>query len=205
MSWLNFPWISAVLVAYVIGSIPFAYLAGRLFKDKDIRQEGDRNPGADNAYRTLGPRVGVAVGVLDIGKGAVSVLLAKVIAANTGAEMAAGVAAVVGHSWPIFLRLRGGRGAASAVGVFFALLPLVAIPLGIVGLAVLRIARSTTIALGLFMIPLPLLAYFTGASLYLVAYSVGLPVMVGLRHYQTTRGLQAPLEDSAGERALPHG
>ena len=205
MSWLNLPWISAVLVAYVIGSIPFAYLAGRLFKDKDIRQEGDRNPGAGNAYRTIGPRAGLAVGALDVGKGAVSVLLAEVIAGNMGAEMAAGVAAVVGHNWPIFLQLRGGRGAASAVGVFFALLPFVALPLGIVGLAVLRIARSTTVAVGLFMIPLPLLAYFTGASLYLVAYSVGLPVMVGLRHYQTTSKLHRLPEDPPGEQALPQG
>lgn len=205
MSWLNLPWISAVLVAYVIGSIPFAYLAGRLFKDKDIRQEGDRNPGAGNAYRTIGPRAGLAVGALDVGKGAVSVLLAKVIAGNMGAEMAAGVATVVGHNWPIFLQLRGGRGAASAVGVFFALLPFVAIPLGIVGLAVLRIARSTTVAVGLFMMTLPLLAYFTGASFCLVAYSVGLPVMVGLRHYQTTSKLHRLPEDPPGEQALPQG
>lgn len=205
MSWLNFPWISVVLLAYVIGSIPFAYIAGRLLKGKDIRLEGDRNPGAGNAYQTIGPRAGLAVGFLDVGKGAAAVLLAKVIAGDTGAEMAAGVAAVVGHNWPIFLQLRGGRGAASAVGVFFALLPLVAIPLGIVGLAVLKTARSITVAVGLFMITLPLLAYFTGASPYLVGYSVGLPVMVGLRHYQTTRGLQAPLEDPAGEQALPQG
>ena len=205
MSWLNFPWISAVLAAYVIGSIPFAYLAGWIFKGKDIRQEGDRNLGAGNAYRTIGHRAGLAVGALDVGKGAVSVLLAKVIAGDMGAEMAAGVAAVVGHNWPIFLQLRGGRGAASAVGVFFALLPFVAIPLGIVGLAVLRTARSATIAIGLIMIPLPLLAYFTGASLYLVAYSVGLPIMVGLRHYQTTSKLQRLPEDPPAEQALPQG
>ena len=203
MDWFNFPWVATVVVAYLIGSIPFAYLAGRVLKGRDIREEGDRNPGAGNAYRIIGPRAGLTVGALDIAKGAAAVLLAKVIAGNTGAEMAAGVAAVVGHNWPIFLQLRGGRGAASAVGVFMALLPIVAIPLSIVGLAVLRSIKSVSVAVGLIMIPLPLLAWLSGTSPALISYSVALPIIVGLRHYQTTRKRQHLQEP--GETALPQG
>ena len=123
MGWSGADWAGSLVLAYLIGSIPSAYVAGRLLKGKDIREEGDRNPGAGNAYRILGPKTGLTVGAVDIAKGAVAVLLAKVITGSTGAGMAAGMVAIAGHSWPIFSQLRGGRGAASAVGVFLALIP----------------------------------------------------------------------------------
>ena len=205
MFWSSFEWLGAMVIAYLIGSIPSAYMAGRVLRKKDIREEGDRNPGAGNVYRTIGPKVGLAVGAADIGKGAAAVLLARGLAGSTGAEMVAGVAAVVGHNWPIFLNLRGGRGAASTVGVIMALVPIPAIPLGLVSLVALPVLKSATFALGLFMVPMPLLAWLTGASYSLVAYSVGLPVIVGIRHYLTSRNLQRLEENQTGGQALPQG
>ena len=205
MFWSSFEWLGAMVIAYLIGSIPSAYMAGRVLRKKDIREEGDRNPGAGNVYRTIGPKVGLAVGAADIGKGAAAVLLARGLAGSTGAEMVAGVAAVVGHNWPIFLNLRGGRGAASTVGVIMALVPIPAIPLGLVSLVALPVLKSATLALGLFMVPMPLLAWLTGASYSLVAYSVGLPVIVGIRHYLTSRNLQRLEENQTEGQALPQG
>ena len=198
-------WVFAVVLAYLMGSIPTAYLAGRMLKGKDIREEGDRNPGAGNAYRIIGPKAGIAVGAADIGKAAIAVLVARVVTGSMGAEMAAGVAAVAGHNWSIFLQLRGGRGAASAVGVFIALVPIPAIPLALVALLLLPIVRSATFVLGLLMIPMPLLVWITGASYYIVAYSVALPVMVGVRHYFGTRKLRSLKQDQAGGQPLPQG
>lgn len=205
MSWVGINWIIALAVAYLVGSIPSAYLAGRMARGKDIRQEGDRNPGAGNAYRTIGARVGLAVAAVDIGKGAIAILVAWGLVGSTEAKMAAGAAAVAGHNWPIFLQLRGGRGAASTVGVFLALVPIPAIPLGIVSVALLPIVRSTTIVLGVIMIPLPFLAWLTGASFSVVVYCVGLPVMVGIRHYLTSKSLHRLEEEQAGGQALPSG
>ena len=205
MAWISIDSISAVVLAYLLGSIPVAYLASRLLQGKDIREQGDRNPGAGNAYRTIGPRAGIAVAVADIGKGAVAVLVARVLAGSTGVEMAAGAAVVVGHNWPIFLRLSGGRGAASTVGVLMALVPFPAVPLSAACLLLLPIVRSATIALSLIMIPLPLLAWLTDASYSVVAYTIGLPVMVGIRHYFTSRRPQLQEEDAAGGHALPQG
>ena len=205
MAWVHIEWISAMMMAYAVGSIPSAYLAGRLLKGKDIREEGDQNPGAGNAYRTMGPKVGIAVGAVDIGKGAIAVLIAIGLVGGTGVGMAAGAVAVVGHNWPIFLRLRGGRGAATTVGVFIALIPIPAIPVSLVSVALLPVVRSATITLGLIMIPLPFLAWLTGASISLVAYSVGLPVMVGIRHYLTSRKLHHRKEDQAEGQVLPQG
>ena len=205
MDWPGLGWIGSLVLAYVIGSIPSAYLAGRLLRGKDIREEGDRNPGAGNAYRILGPKIGLGVGAVDVAKGAVAVLVAQAITGSTTAAMAAGAAAVVGHSWPIFARLRGGRGAASAVGVFIALIPTAAIPLGLVAVILLPIVRSATVALGLIMIPMALLAWSTGASLSLVVYAVCLPMLVGVRHYLTSRKPQPAGDDQPEGQALPQG
>ena len=212
MAWFSFDWIGAMIMAYLIGAIPSAYVAGRLVKGKDIREEGDRNPGAGNTYRTIGPKAGLAVGAVDIGKGAVAVLLAGALTNSTGAQMAAGVVAITGHNWPIFLRLKGGRGAASALGVFIALVPIPAIPISLVSLALLPVVRSATIVIGLIMIFTPFVALllligvsYSGVSYSIVAYCICLPVMVGMRHYATSRNLERPEEEQAGDKALPQG
>lgn len=205
MTWTSIEWVAAILLAYLIGSTPSAYVAGRLMRGRDIREEGDRNPGAGNAYRIISPTAGIAVGAVDLSKGAIAILLARGLTGSTGVEMVAGVAAVAGHNWPIYLQLRGGRGAASAVGALIVLMPMPAIPLGLVGLALLPVRKSATITLGLILIPLPFLAWLTGESISLVAYSVGLPVMVGMRHYYTSRKLQRRIESRAEGQALPQG
>ncbi len=205
MAWFSFDWIGAMVMAYLIGAIPSAYVAGRLVKGKDIREEGDRNPGAGNTYRTIGPKAGMVVGAIDIGKGAIAVLVARALTDGTGAQMMAGVVAIIGHNWPIFLKLRGGRGAASALGVFIALVPMPAIPISLVSLALLPVVRSATIVIGLIMIVTPFVALLIGVSYSIVVYCIGLPVMVGMRHYATSRNLQRPEEEQAGDRALPQG
>ena len=199
-------WIVALAVAYLVGSIPSAYIAGRLRKGKDIRQEGDKNPGAENAYRTIGAKVGLAVGAVDVGKGAVAILVAKWLPGGTGVELAAGAAVIAGHNWPIFLQLRGGRGAASAVGVFMALIPIPAVPLSVASLMLLPFTKSATVTIGLIMIPMPFLAWWiTDASYYVVAYTVGLPILIGVRHHLTSRKLPRRQTDLVEREALPKG
>ena len=210
MGWVSAGWAGVVVMAYLIGSIPFAYLAGRAFKGKDIREEGDRNPGAGNAYRIIGPKVGLAVGVADIGKGAVAVLVARGLTSNMGVEMLAGAVVVAGHNWPVFSQFRGGRGAASTVGVLMALMPMPAVTISLAAAATLPFSKSATRTIGLVMIPMPLLAWLTGASYVLVVYSVGLPVGVGVRHYLTSRNLPRMEVDQVGAdqaeaQALPNG
>ena len=202
MDWLNSHWIISVALAYLLGSVPFAYLAGRLVKGQDIREEGDRNPGANNAYRIVGPRVGVIVGALDVAKGAVAVVIANAIAGTTEAAMGAGVTVVVGHNWPIFLGFKGGRGAASAVGVFLALVWQVAMPLGVVGFIVLKLSKSTTAALAIIMVPMALLVWLVLNEPMLAIYSVALPVLIGLRHYQTTRNQPEPAPENMPDNMI---
>lgn len=114
----------ALLVSYLVGSISFAYLAGR-FKRMDLRRHGSGNLGATNVLRTLGAPWAAAVLALDAAKGVAAVLLVpRLLGAQAdGWPLACGVAAIVGHVWPVFLGFRGGKGVATAAGAFGALAP----------------------------------------------------------------------------------
>jgi glycerol-3-phosphate acyltransferase PlsY len=113
----------AVAVAYLVGSIPFAYLLSRR-RGVDLREVGSGNIGASNVLRTSGVRAAVLAMVLDGVKGALAVLLAQRLAAGQAVPVAAGLASVLGHIYPVWLRFRGGKGVATAAGVFAILTPL---------------------------------------------------------------------------------
>ena len=116
-----------LLLSYVLGSIPSAYLAGKLTKGIDLREHGSGNLGATNVYRVLGARVAAVVFLVDVLKGALPVLLLPRHTAASHVEYwayAYGIAAILGHVRPVFLLWKGGgKGVATATGVFFALAP----------------------------------------------------------------------------------
>lgn len=126
MAWL---WL---LVSYLVGAIPTSYLAGRLLRGIDLRQHGSRNLGATNVYRTMGWRVAVPVAVVDVLKGAGPVLLLGPRIPEVGwFPTLCGIAAMVGHTLSPFVAFKGGKGVATAAGMFLALAP------GAVGIAAL--------------------------------------------------------------------
>jgi glycerol-3-phosphate acyltransferase PlsY len=114
-----------LLGSYLVGAIPTSYLAGRLFRGIDLREHGSKNLGATNVYRTLGWRYAIPVGLFDIAKGAVPVLiLAPQFSESQLFALACGIAAIVGHVFSVFVRFRGGKGVATAAGVMLGLTPL---------------------------------------------------------------------------------
>ena len=191
-------WLSrsgVLLGAYLIGSIPTAYLATLFLRGDDIRQLGDRNSGAANVFRNVGPKAGLAVGVIDILKGALAVILSIVALDSNRAEMVAGALVVVGHNWPILLRFRGGRGAAPAVGVLLATVPLLAIPLGLASLVVLYFTKKATASLGFFLILLPFLTWAAMPYHYsLVGYVLFIPLLVGVSHFISLKRVHLPAD-----------
>ena len=180
------PWLIVVL-GYFLGSIPTAYIAVHWLKGKDIRHMGDANMGAANAFRQLGAKAGVAVGIIDATKGAVAVLIAQAVSLPLVAVLFTGVAVVVGHNWPVFIGFRGGRGEATTIGV---LLTLITQPMLIIAgpaIAAHFILRDTTKAATFIFVPLPLVCWWLGVSGALIAYSIGLPCLVGFTHFLRTR------------------
>ena len=218
MLWDTGTWIIAVLTGYVLGSFPTAYAVSRL-KGQDISEIGDRNAGAANVYRTIGHWQGIFVGVADIAKGLIAVLIVRELFTSMSAGMVAGVAVIFGHIRPLYLRFPAGRGAATAVGVLFATFPITGVPLAIAGAGVLLFTKRSTIALATFLIGIPAVAAATllpgmgdrwlGEYSYpLVVYAFAVPVMVGLSHYISVRRL-ARLEPEGGPavpslRTSPH-
>jgi glycerol-3-phosphate acyltransferase PlsY len=151
----------AVVIAYLLGSVPFGLIMGRLRSGIDIRKQGSGKTGATNLMRVAGTKLGLLTIVLDVVKAAVAVILAAVIVGRDSgvltvggvsvywqhvAQVAAGLAAVAGHNWPVFAKFKGGRGVTAYFGTVFAIFP----PAGIFGAEVLAIAalRSRHMSLG---------------------------------------------------------
>lgn len=119
-------WVALLLAAYLLGSVPYGYIVGRI-RGLDVRQHGSGNIGASNVMRLLGVPAGILVLLLDASKGYLGVSMMRMAGFDMPELLLlAGLCAVVGHTWSVFLRFRGGRGVASSLGVVIALAPTVA-------------------------------------------------------------------------------
>ena len=190
-------WVWLGLLCYTIGSLPTAYLFTRYILGQDIRGLGDNNSGAANVFRNVGAKAGVAVGAIDIIKGSLVIVLAKLLVDDTGMEMMAGGAALAGHNFPVYLKFRGGRGASTAVGVLIASVPIVGLPVGVFCLILLSITHKAIYPLAVFLVAIPALTWPAGYSVTLAIYAVAIPIAVGLSHFFTTR----ILNPGAGSRS----
>jgi glycerol-3-phosphate acyltransferase PlsY len=136
----------AMVAAYLLGSIPFAWIVARM-GGVDIHSVGSRNPGASNVYRSVGPAAGVLVLLLDIGKGIAAVWIARRWGGSgEWIPVLGGMVAIAGHTWTVFLRFRGGKGVATAAGVLFSLVP--AATAFCFALFLVSVAASRMISLG---------------------------------------------------------
>jgi glycerol-3-phosphate acyltransferase PlsY len=153
-------------LGYLIGSFPTSYLTGRLLRGIDLRRHGSGNLGATNIYRTLGLGPAVAVAALDIAKGYVATRYAPDVVAGAVEgqpdlsallPLVCGMAAVLGHVFPAWLGFRGGKGVATAIGVFLAVAPLatgLGIAIWVVVVALTRIVSIASLILGVALVPL---------------------------------------------------
>ena len=147
--------ISAVVIGYVLGAAPFAYIITRLKTGTDIREKGSGNAGALAVWREVGPAFGTIALITDVGKGVLTIYAARWLGVDTIWVCAAGFAAVAGHNWPVFLGFKGGKGAATIMGVLLALMPVqFAIGLGVAVLVVIPTSNIRLGMIGLAFIPL---------------------------------------------------
>ena len=180
------PWL-IIILAYFVGSIPTAYLAGRLLKGSDIRQMGDGNMGARNAFHQLGHKTGIGIFCIDATKGVIPILIAQAVSIPQLAILTVGVATVVGHNWPVFLGFRGGRGESTTIGVLLTVITQPTLIVAGPALAVLSIKKNVTLASVFLFVPLPLVCWLMGFPGTLITYSMGLPCLVGFTHFLRTR------------------
>lgn len=172
----------AIICGYLMGSLPTAYIMGRLRKGVDIRQVGSRNMGAMNVIYTVGVAEGIGVLLIDMAKGAAAVFLARSLGTPTIIEFSAGVAAVIGHNFPVFLKFRGGRGGATSIGVLLFLMPK-AVPIGLPLFGIiLLITRFPTFSYSLAIVCFPFVAGLIYNSPTLVVFSIIMLLLLGIRY-----------------------
>ena len=176
-----------IILGYSIGSIPTAYIAGRLIKGADIRLMGDGNVGAQNAFRHLGATIGYSVFFMDTIKGALAILLAYAAGMSQTTVLLVGTAVVIGHNWPVFIGFRGGRGESPSIGVLSVLMPLPMLIAGILSIATLIKTGDVIKASIALFVPLPLLCWWFSLPGILLLYSIWLPGVVGATHFIRTR------------------
>lgn len=151
----------ALIGAYLIGSLSFGVLAGKLLKGIDIRQHGSGNAGTTNIQRTVGTGPAIVVLLLDVGKGVAAVLLAQRLTGEPTVMMLAGALSILGHNWPVFFRFKGGRGIATSIGVFLGLTPVVILIATAIGVALIALTRYVSLGsiVGAISIPFLMLIY----------------------------------------------
>jgi len=155
-----------IIFAYLVGSIPSAVWLGKRFYKIDVREFGSGNAGATNTFRVLGKKAGIVVLVCDILKGSLSVLLAFLSSYNVNSnqfvnlQLALGIAAVVGHVFPVFAGFRGGKGVATILGIVICLTPITSALGLIVFLTVLILTRYVSLSSIMAGISYPILLKF---------------------------------------------
>jgi acyl phosphate:glycerol-3-phosphate acyltransferase len=171
-----------VVLAYFIGSVPFALIIAKGWGAPDLRRVGSGNLGAANVLRTSGITAGVLVALLDVGKGVAGVLLASRLDSSTATPAVAGFAAIVGHIYPVWLRFRGGKGVATACGVFAALAP-IAMPMALAVFVVSAwITKYISVGSVLASAALPPIAYAMGAPMPIVGAAAAAAILIVFRH-----------------------
>jgi glycerol-3-phosphate acyltransferase PlsY len=167
--------------AYLLGSVPFAYLFSRWIGGVDIRTVGDGNVGARNTYHSVSRLAGVLTGAADIGKGMLAVGLTRAVTSSEEAAMVAGMAAVLGHDFSIFLGFQGGQGMAAMIGSFLILFPLATLAALLLFAVSLALTHNWDAGWTIGFIALILFLILTGQGWLRALYAVLLIPTIGLR------------------------
>lgn len=193
-------WGLLILSSYLLGAIPFSYLIVRWRLGEDVRSLGSGNAGATNVLRTTGAMAGVTTLILDVFKGAAAVAAAELSAAPPAVVAGCGLAAVVGHVFPVYLKFRGGKGVATAAGALGLLSPfptLVAVGVFIVVVAPTRFVALASVAAAISY-PLTLAgasaAGWISADRWLLGFTTAIAALIIYKHRGNLRRLRAGTE-----------
>jgi glycerol-3-phosphate acyltransferase PlsY len=197
------PWLLSIPIAYLLGSIPFGYVLVKIFLHQDIRTTGSGNIGATNVVRSGATGLGIATLLLDCGKAFLAVKIAQHLApCNYDLATAAAVAAILGHVFPIWLGFRGGKGVASALGVFLALSPAAAGCTFAIFLVIFLITRYVSLAsvIGSAFFPLFGLYFVPQKTPIVIAGFLFIPLLIIVKHHENIRRLLSGTESRFGKK-----
>ena len=190
----------SLLLGYLLGSIPSGWLAGRWLKGIDLRELGSGSTGATNVLRQVGKGPALVVFLIDVGKGAAAVLLARAFGQSDWIQVLAGLTALAGHIWPVWLKFKGGKAVATGFGMFLGL----AWPVGLASFGVflltLAIFRIVSLSSVLAAVSLPLLMIrFSGVGSYIVIALVAMGLVLW-RHRSNLSRIIEGSEPKVGQK-----
>ena len=188
-------------LAYLLGCFPSAAIVTRA-SGRDVTREGSGNPGASNTFRLLGWKAGLIVLFLDVGKGALAAGVGLAIDGHRGAYIL-GVAAVLGHVFPITRKFKGGRGVATGAGVVLVVFPLVSVILAVVWIAIARGLHKASIASIVCAVLFPIVVLARGGGKLDVFVTTALAIIVVARHFTNLRRLVRGEEHGLGQEPSP--
>lgn len=192
-------WATVALTSYLLGSIPFGYVLVRIFHGEDIRQSGSGNIGATNVLRTGNKALAAATLLGDMLKGTAAVLIALYLS-NRNLAMAAGLAAFIGHLFPVWLRFKGGKGVATYIGVLLGLAWPAALAFCALWLAVAAITRYSSLAALIASAATPAVLLATSSGLEPVLFGL-LTVILWITHRDNIARLMQGTEGKIGQKA----
>ncbi len=186
----------SLIIAYLLGSIPSAYIITRLATGKDIRQLGGGNAGARNVFHEVGLAAGIVVGIFDIAKGAAAVIIVYWLLDAPPlfllvVGLAAGLAVVAGHIWSIFLKFSGGNGLATSLGVLSILMTRELLIVFAMTLLLIVITRNPVLSVNISLLSVPVSAWFLEKSWLLVIFSIVLALILVVNYLPTARAALA--------------
>lgn len=186
-------------IAYLLGSMNWSYIAGRVFGGIDIRQHGSGNAGATNVNRVLGPRAAAFAFAGDLLKGVAAVLIGRNMAGDMGAIFAA-VAVICGHNWPVFLGFKGGKGVATSVGALLSLDIRIALIVLAVGVLIIAVTRYVSLGSVTGAILYPTLVVMFGSSREMIAFALVIAAFVLVKHRGNIKRLLRGEESKLGKK-----
>lgn len=177
------------IISYLLGNISFAYILGKIFTKKDVRDYGSGNAGATNAIRAFGKKIGAMVFVGDVLKGVVAVLIGRRFGEAAG--YLAGAMVIIGHNWPVFLNFKGGKGVATTIGVMAVTSPFVTLVCFVLGLVVIIATRTVSLGsiLGMAMAPLAAGIFVRPFDVLLFIFCLFIGTMSIYRHKENIKRL----------------
>ena len=191
----------SAIAGYLVGSISSAVIVSRLMGLPDPRQEGSGNPGATNVLR-LGGKLAAALTLIgDILKGAIPVLIAASLTAEPMAIALAGAGSFFGHLFPVFFGFKGGKGVATALGVFLAINPFIALSLALTWLTIAIIFRFSSLAAIISSASAPLWAWWFDSSDVYIVLAFALAIILVWRHSENIKRLIAGTESKIGKKS----
>ncbi|MGA2285049.1 MAG: glycerol-3-phosphate 1-O-acyltransferase PlsY [Dehalococcoidia bacterium] len=194
----------AAVIGYVLGAVPGGYVMGRLTRRIDIRDYGSGKTGATNALRTLNLWAVAGVLVIDLGKGAAAVSVARALSDSAWPQAFAAVGVLVGHVWPVWLGFRGGRGVSAAYGSLLGMNPFVALALLPVALVIVGATRYVSL-MSVSMAPIAAAVFLALAAAGLLPFAYGVfataaAVLIVALHYDNIRRLLSGTERKLGQK-----